>query len=142
MKVTLKDGSFKEYDNPMAAIDIAKDISEGLARVACVAEVDGVAVDLRTVIDKDCELNILTFDSEAGKKAYRHTCAHILAQAVKNLYPDAKLTIGPAIDNGYYYDFDMPSLDREALDAIEKEMKAIIKRRCFGAFHFIQRRGC
>lgn len=128
MKVTLKDGSFKEYDNPMAAIDIAKDISEGLARVACVAEIDGVAVDLRTVIEKDCELNILTFDSEAGKKAYRHTCAHVLAQAVKNLYPDAKLTIGPAIDNGYYYDFDMPSLDREALDAIEKEMKAIIKK--------------
>ena len=128
MKVTLKDGSFKEYDNAMAAIDIARDISEGLARAACVAEIDGVAVDLRTVIDKDCELNILTFDSEAGKKAYRHTCAHVLAQAVKNLYPDAKLTIGPAIDNGYYYDFDMPSLDREALDAIEKEMKAIIKK--------------
>ena len=128
MKVTLKDGSFKEYDQAMAAIDIAKDISEGLARAACVAEVDGTVVDLRTVIDKDCELNILTFDSEEGKKAYRHTCAHVLAQAVKNLYPDAKLTIGPAIDNGYYYDFDMPSLDRDALDAIEKEMKAIIKK--------------
>ena len=128
MKITLKDGSFKEYDQPMAAIDIAKDISEGLARAACVAEVDGNVVDLRTVIDKDCELNILTFDSEEGKKAYRHTCAHVLAQAVKNLYPDAKLTIGPAIDNGYYYDFDMPSLDRDALDAIEKEMKAIIKK--------------
>jgi len=128
MKVTLKDGSFKEYGQPMAAIDIAKDISEGLARVACVAQVDGQTVDLRTVIDRDCELNILTFDSEEGKKAYRHTCAHVLAQAVKNLYPDAKLTIGPAIDNGYYYDFDMPSLDRAALDAIEKEMKAIIKK--------------
>ena len=83
---------------------------------------------MRTVIDRDCELNILTFDSEEGKKAYRHTCAHVLAQAVKNLYPDAKLTIGPAIENGYYYDFDMPSLDRAALDAIEKEMKAIIKK--------------
>lgn len=128
MKVTLKDGSFKEYAQPMAVIDIAKDISEGLARVACVAEVDGKVVDLRTVIDSDCELNILTFDSEEGKKAYRHTCAHVLAQAVKNLYPEAKLTIGPAIDNGYYYDFDMPSLDRAALDAIEKEMKAIIKK--------------
>ena len=102
MKITLKDGSFKEYDQAMAAIDIAKDISEGLARVACVAEVDGNVVDLRTIIDKDCTLNILTFDSEEGKKAYRHTCAHVLAQAVKNLYPDAKLTIGPAIDNGYY----------------------------------------
>ena len=112
----------------MAAIDIAKEISEGLARAACVAQVDGETVDLRTVIDRDCELNILTFDSEEGKKAYRHTCAHVLAQAVKNLYPDAKLTIGPAIENGYYYDFDMPSLDRAALDAIEKEMKAIIKK--------------
>lgn len=128
MKITLKDGSIKEYGEPMAAIDIAKDISEGLARVACVAEVDGEVVDLRTVLEKDCELNILTFDSEAGKKAYRHTCAHVLAQAVQNLYPEAKLTIGPAIENGYYYDFDMESLDREALDAIEKEMKKIIKK--------------
>ncbi len=128
MKVTLKDGSFKEYDAPMAAIDIAKDISEGLARVACVAEIDGQVCDLRTIVDKDCTLNILTFDSEEGKKAYRHTCAHVLAQAVKNLYPDAKLTIGPAIDNGYYYDFDMPSLDRATLDNIEKEMKKIIKK--------------
>ncbi len=128
MKVTLKDGSWKEYGEPMAVIDIARDISEGLARVACVAEVDGEVVDLRTVVERDCSLNILTFDSEAGKKAYRHTCAHVLAQAVQNLYPEAKLTIGPAIDNGYYYDFDMESLDREALDVIEKEMKAIIKK--------------
>lgn len=128
MKVTLKDGSWKEYGEPMAVIDIARDISEGLARVACVAEVDGEVVDLRTVVDRDCSLNILTFDSEAGKRAYRHTCAHVLAQAVQNLYPEAKLTIGPAIDNGYYYDFDMESLDREALDEIEKEMKAIIKK--------------
>ncbi len=128
MKVTLKDGSFKEYDQPMSVYDIALDISEGLARVACVGEVDGEVVDLRTMVDKDCTLNILTFDSEEGKKAYRHTCAHVLAQAVQNLYPEAKLTIGPAIDNGYYYDFDMPSLDREALDAIEKEMKKIIKK--------------
>ena len=109
-------------------IDIAKDISEGLARVACVAEVDGKIVDLRTTVDKDCTLNILTFDSEEGKKAYRHTCAHVMAEAVKHLYPDAKLTIGPAIDNGFYYDFDMPSLTREDLDAIEKEMKKIIKK--------------
>ncbi len=128
MKVTLKDGSWKEYGEPMAVIDIARDISEGLARVACVAEVDGEVVDLRTMVDRDCSLNILTFDSEAGKRAYRHTCAHVLAQAVQNLYPEAKLTIGPAIDNGYYYDFDMESLDREALDGIEKEMKAIIKK--------------
>lgn len=128
MKVTLKDGSFKEYDQPMSIYDIALDISEGLARVACVGEIDGETKDLRTIVDRDCTLNILTFDSDAGKKAYRHTCAHVLAQAVKNLYPDAKLTIGPAIDNGYYYDFDMPSLDRDGLDAIEKEMKKIIKK--------------
>lgn len=128
MKITLKDGSFKEYESAMAVIDIAKDISEGLARVACVAEVDGKIVDLRTTVDKDCILNILTFDSEEGKKAYRHTCAHVMAEAVKHLYPNAKLTIGPAIDNGFYYDFDMPSLTREDLDAIEKEMKKIIKK--------------
>lgn len=128
MKITLKDGSFKEYESAMAVIDIAKDISEGLARVACVAEVDGKIVDLRTTVDKDCTLNILTFDSEEGKKAYRHTCAHVMAEAVKHLYPDVKLTIGPAIDNGFYYDFDMPSLTREDLDAIEKEMKKIIKK--------------
>lgn len=128
MKVTLKDGSFKEYDQPMAVIDIAKDISDGLARVACVAEINEQVVDLRTVVDHDCTLNILTFDSEAGKKAYRHTCAHVMAEAVQNLYPDAKLTIGPAIDNGFYYDFDMPSLTREELDNIEKEMKKIIKK--------------
>ena len=128
IKITLKDGSFKEYESAMAVIDIAKDISEGLARVACVAEVDGKIVDLRTTVDKDCTLNILTFDSEEGKKAYRHTCAHVMAEAVKHLYPDAKLTIGPAIDNGFYYDFDMPSLTREDLDSIEKEMKKIIKK--------------
>ena len=128
MKITLKDGSSKEYAQSMSVIDIAKDISEGLARVACVAEVDGKIVDLRTTVDKDCTLNILTFDSEEGKKAYRHTCAHVMAEAVKHLYPDAKLTIGPAIDNGFYYDFDMPSLTREDLDAIEKEMKKIIKK--------------
>ena len=128
MKITLKDGSFKEYESAMAVIDIAKDISEGLARVACVAEVDGKIVDLRTTVDKDCTLNILTFDSEECKKAYRHTCAHVMAEAVKHLYPNAKLTIGPAIDNGFYYDFDMPSLTREDLDAIEKEMKKIIKK--------------
>ncbi len=128
MKVTLKDGSSKEYAQPMSVYDIACDISEGLARAACVGELNGEIVDLRTMVGQDCTLNILTFDSDEGKKAYRHTCAHVLAQAVKNLYPEAKLTIGPAIDNGYYYDFDMPSLDREALDAIEKEMKKIIKK--------------
>ncbi len=128
MKITLKDGSCKEYSSAMSVYDIALDISEGLARAACAAEINGNTADLRTVIDSDCELNILTFDSEGGKKAYRHTCAHVMAEAVKNLYPEAKLTIGPAIDNGFYYDFDMPSLSREDLDNIEKEMKKIIKK--------------
>lgn len=127
MKITLKDGSSKEYDGAMSVLDIAKDISEGLARVACAGEVDGKVVDLRTIVDADCNLNILTFDDDNGKKAFRHTAAHILAQAVKRLYPDAKCTIGPAIDDGFYYDFDMPSLSREELDKIEAEMKKIVK---------------
>ncbi len=127
MKVILKDGSSKEYAEAMPIIDIARDISEGLARVACAAELDGKVVDLRTVVDGEHELNILTFDSEAGKAAYRHTASHVLAEAVKRLHPEAKLTIGPSIDTGFYYDFDMESLDREALDAIEKEMKKVIK---------------
>ncbi len=127
MIITLKDGSSKEYEGAMSVLDIAKDISEGLARVACAGEVDGQVVDLRTMVDKDCSLNILTFDTEEGKKAFRHTAAHILAQAVKRLYPDAKCTIGPAIEDGFYYDFDMPSLSREDLDKIEAEMKKIVK---------------
>lgn len=127
MKITLKDGSSKEYGEALSVLDIAKDISEGLARAACAGEVDGTVVDLRTVIDKDCSLNILTFNDDAGKKAFRHTAAHILAQAVKRLYPEAKCTIGPAIDEGFYYDFDMPSLSREDLDKIEAEMKKIVK---------------
>ena len=127
MKVMLKDGSCKEYAEPMAVADIAKDISEGLARVACVAELDGEVVDLRTVVDGEHELNILTFDSDEGKAAYRHTAAHVLAQAVKRMYPEAKCAIGPSIQDGFYYDFDMESLDREALDKIEKEMKKIVK---------------
>lgn len=128
MKITLKDGSVKEYAEKMAVIDIAKDISEGLARAACVAEVNGEVVDLRTVVEDDCTLNILTFDSEEGKHAFRHTASHVLAQAVKHLYPDAKCTIGPSIENGFYYDFDMPSLSREDLDKIEAEMKKIVKK--------------
>ena len=125
MKITLKDGSAKEYQNKMSAYEIAKDISEGLARVALAAEIDGEVVDLRTIVDKDCELNILTFNDDAGKAAYRHTASHVLAQAVQRLYPAAKLAIGPAIENGYYYDFDTAPLDRAALDEIEKEMKKI-----------------
>lgn len=127
MKVILKDGSCKEYPQAMPVIDIAKDISEGLARVACAAELDGEVVDLRTVVDGEHELNILTFDSDAGKAAYRHTASHVLAQAVKRLYPEAKCAIGPSIEDGFYYDFDMESLDREALDQIEKEMKKVVK---------------
>ena len=95
--------------------------------MACAGEVNGEVVDLRTVVDHDCDLNILTFQDDAGKAAYRHTTSHVLAEAVKRLYPDAKLAIGPSIDTGYYYDFDMPSLDRDALDEIEKMMKKIIK---------------
>ena len=127
MKITLKDGSVKEYQSAMSVYDIAMDISEGLARAACAGEVDGKVVDLRTVIDSDVSLNILTFNDEEGKKAYRHTASHVLAEAVKKLFPEAKLTIGPSIDTGFYYDFDCQSFDRAALDAIEAEMKKIIK---------------
>ncbi len=127
MKVTLKDGSLKEYDKPMSVYEIACDLSEGLARAACAGEIDGKTVDLRTVVDHDCELSILTFNDEKGKAAYRHTVSHILAQAVKRLYPEAKCAIGPSIDTGFYYDFDMPSLTRDDLDKIEAEMKKIIK---------------
>lgn len=127
MKITLKDGSVKEYENQMAIIDIAKDISEGLARNACAAELNGKVVDLRTVVAEDSSLSILTFDSEGGKAAYRHTTSHVLAEAVKRLYPAAKLAIGPSIDTGFYYDFDVEPFDRAALDELEKEMKKIIK---------------
>lgn len=127
MKITLKDGSLKEYDRPAAVYEIAADISEGLGRMACAGEIDGQVVDLRTVVDKDCELNILTANDPKGLAAYRHTASHVLAQAVKRLYPQAKLAIGPSIDNGYYYDFDIPPFNREDLDKIEAEMKKIIK---------------
>ncbi|OLR55159.1 threonine--tRNA ligase [Hornefia porci] len=128
MKITLKDGSVKEYSSPLSVYEIAEDISAGLARVACVGEVNGEVVDLRTVVDKDSEVSILTFDSDAGKKAYRHTCAHVLAEAVQQVFPEAKLAIGPSIDNGFYYDFDLKPLDRSDLDRIEEAMKKIIKK--------------
>ena len=128
MKITLKDGSSKEYAQSMSVIDIAKDISEGLARVATAGEVDGEVVDLRTVIDKDCELNILTFNDEKGKGAFRHTTSHIMAQAIKRLYPDTKLAIGPSIEDGFYYDIDRETpLVTEDLEKIEAEMKKIVK---------------
>ena len=128
MKITLKDGSFKEYENAMSVYEIALDISEGLARVATAGEVDGEVVDLRTVIDKDCELNILTFNDEKGKGAFRHTTSHIMAQAIKRLYPDTKLAIGPSIEDGFYYDIDRETpLVAEDLEKIEAEMKKIVK---------------
>lgn len=127
MKVTLKDGSVKEYSGKMTVYEIAQDISEGLARNACAGEVNGKVVDLRTELDEDCELSILTFNDDAGKRAYRHTASHILAEAVKRLFPDAKCTIGPSIDEGFYYDFDAAPFSREDLDKIEAEMKKIIK---------------
>lgn len=127
MKIMLKDGSYKEYEKAMTVLEIASDISEGLARMATAGEINGEVVDLRTVVEKDCELNILTFQDENGKAAYRHTTSHVLAEAVKRLYSEAKLAIGPSIDTGFYYDFDCESFDRAALDKIEAEMKKIIK---------------
>lgn len=127
MKISLKDGSVKEYAQAMSVIDIAADISEGLARMACAGEVNGHVVDLRTMVEADCQLSILTANDPAGLSAYRHTASHVLAQAVKRLYPEAKLAIGPSIEQGFYYDFDTPSFSREDLDKIEVEMKKIIK---------------
>lgn len=128
MKITLKDGSVMELANGMAVIDIAKEISEGLARVATSAKVNGELVDLRTVVDFDAELEILTFDSEDGKGAFNHTASHIMAQAVKRLYPDTKLAIGPSIANGFYYDLDRETpFVAEDLEKIEAEMKKIVK---------------
>ncbi len=127
MKITLKDGSVKEYAQAMSVIEIANDISEGLGRAACAGEVNGEVVDLRTVIEDDATLSILTFNDEAGKAAYRHTCSHVLAEAVKRVFPEAKLAIGPSIDTGYYYDFEHEPFSREDLDKIEAEMKKVIK---------------
>ena len=128
MKITLKDGSFKEYENSKSVIEIAADISEGLARVATAGEIDGEVVDLRTVVDKDCELNILTFNDEKGKGAFRHTASHIMAQAVKRLYPETKLAIGPSVADGFYYDVDRETpFTADDLEKIEKEMKKIVK---------------
>ena len=128
MKITLKDGSVKEYSEAKSVFDIALDISEGLARVAAAGEVNGEIVDLRTVLDTDCELNIVTVNDTEGLRVIRHTASHVLAEAVKKLFPNAKVTIGPAIDEGFYYDFDVEApFSREDLDNIEAEMKKIIK---------------
>lgn len=128
MIITLKDGSTKEYAEAKSVLDIASDISEGLARAACAGEVDGEVVDLRTLVDKDCSLNILTFDSEGGAGAFRHTTSHIMAQAIKRLYPETKLAIGPSIAEGFYYDVDRETpFVAEDLEKIEAEMKKIVK---------------
>lgn len=128
MKITLKDNVVKEFDHAMSVLDIAKSISEGLARNACAGLVDGEVQDLRFVVDHDAEVSICTFEDEAGKMAFRHTTSHILAQAVKRLYPDVKLAIGPAIADGFYYDFDKEkAFTPEELEAIEAEMKKIVK---------------
>lgn len=127
MKITLKDGSVKEYDGAKSVYEIAADISGGLARAACAGEVNGKIVDLRTILDQDCMLNIVTANDPEGLQVVRHTCSHVMAQAVKRIFPDAKLAIGPSIDTGYYYDFEHAPFTREDLDQIEAEMKKIIK---------------
>lgn len=128
MIITLKDGSTKEYDSPRSAYEVALDISEGLARAATAAQVNGKTVDLRTTISEDCQLSILTANDKEGLAALRHTTSHVLAEAVKHLFPEAKLAIGPSIETGFYYDFEHASFTREDLDALEKEMKKIIKK--------------
>lgn len=128
MIIKLKDGSVKEYSAPTTAAEITKDISMGLYRNACCVSINGKIADLRTVVESDCDFEVLTFDDEDGKKAFNHTASHVMAQAVKRLYPNAKLTIGPAIENGFYYDFDVDThFTQDDLDKIEKEMKVIIK---------------
>ena len=121
MKITLKDGSIKEYAEAMSAYDIARDISEGLARAACAVEINGEVKDLRTVVDSDCEMNILTAKDSEGLRTVRHTCSHVLAEAVKRLFPNVKLAIGPSIDEGFYYDFESEPFSREEAIALMKE---------------------
>ena len=127
MKITLKDGSVKEYGQAMSIYEIALDISEGLARNACAGLVNGEVKDLRTVLDADCELSILTANDKQGISVIRHTTSHVLAEAVKRVFPDAKLAIGPSIETGFYYDFEHAPFTREDLDKLEAEMKKIIK---------------
>lgn len=128
IKVTLKDGKVLELDAPISAEEVAKKISMGLYKNALAAKINGEVKDLFTIIDKDCTLEILTFEDEGGREALRHTAAHIMAQAVKRLYPDVKLAIGPAIENGFYYDFDADfPITPEMLESIEKEMEKIVK---------------
>ena len=128
MKITLKDGSVKEYAHAMSVLDIARDISEGLARAACAGCVNGETVDLRTVIDQDASLEILTAKDAEGLGVLRHTASHVMAQAVKRLYPGVKLAIGPSIADGFYYDMDFEKpLTSDDFEKIEAEMKKIVK---------------
>ncbi len=129
MKITLKGGEIREFENGISVADIAKEISMGLFRNACSCRINGEVKDLRTVVDEDCTLEILTFDDEDGKRTFNHTASHIMAQAVKRLYPDVKLTIGPSIENGFYYDFDCGDkpFGPEDLTKLEAEMKKIVK---------------
>ena len=128
MIITLKGGDKKEFASPVTCLEVAKSIGEGLARSAVAAKVDGKAVDLAHVIDGDCELEILTLKDKEGLQVYRHTAAHVLAQAVKAIFPTCKLAIGPTIENGFYYDIDFKTpITQEDLSKIEAEMKKIIK---------------
>ena len=128
MKITLKDGSVLEFEKSVSAMEVAKSISEGLARVAVAAKIDGELVDLSTIIDKDCTLQIVTLKDKEGLDVYRHTTSHVLAQAVKNIFPTSKLAIGPTVENGFYYDIEFKTpINKDDLVKIENEMKAIIK---------------
>lgn len=128
IEITLKGGTIKTYDAPVCAADVAKDIGMGLYKSACAARVNGEVCDLRTELTDSCALDILTFDDEDGRKTFRHTASHILAQAVKRLYPETKLAIGPAVDNGFYYDFDSETaFTPDVLVKVEAEMKKIVK---------------
>lgn len=128
IEITLKGGTIKTYDAPVCAADVAKDIGMGLYKSACAARVNGEVCDLRTELTDNCALDILTFDDADGRKTFRHTASHILAQAVKRLYPETKLAIGPAVDNGFYYDFDSETaFTPDVLVKVEAEMKKIVK---------------
>ena len=127
IKVDLK-GSEKEFESGVSVAEVAKSIGMGLYKSACAAKVNGEVCDLRTVLNEDCKVEILTFDDKEGKKAYWHTASHIMAQAVNRLYPGTKFAIGPAVDNGFYYDMELPqAITNDDLAKIEAEMKKIVK---------------
>ena len=131
MKIKLADGSVKEFRDGMSALEIAKELNQKLGKTAVAAKIDGTVTELTTVVPDGATLEILTFLDDDGKKAVWHTASHVLAQAVKRLYPEAKLAIGPATDNGFYYDFDTEKpFTNEDLAKIEKEMKKIVAERC------------